>query len=536
MSLLLSSLDEDRIIFREEMKRNQNRKTLSLRNNWKWRINEKTNSEIENTIYKSFAVFKDSISQIVLSANDEINDKIVQNLHNDYYQINSILNLTSRINKGTVFSLDLRNLIENLPQQLELFSDIPRFNLNESDVVFGNSVFQNISTSSHNSAIRLRLLKSRNRIKYNFYSELGIRSDRLKQNLSAVNNADSEDALSNLSHLSNSNLSLGSNLVFRKGKFQYNNTFELKYQNFSLTENINDSYIYPKIAGAFAYAVNRNSNFVFNYFYDISFPSINEVFNSYLFNDFRYLQLGSDEFFSQRIFILDLLYYYENKVSFWEFKANTLYKVNSRDFYQDLILDEFFQVARILPGPSTDAVEADLLFAKFFPYISSRFGLELSANRIKLFNALNDNILRENILTALKYKFTVGTSFQMPVNFFGDFQIRTDTYETEIIADTQSFQGMNSFYQTSLVIKGDTPPFYFSFKYQHHWLLGNDFNIVSTNLVYKPEGKKYELALTGKNLTNNRFFNQFQQDDISFRGLQFGLLPRMILLGFNLSF
>lgn len=179
---------------------------------------------------------------------------------------------------------------------------------------------------------------------------------------------------------------------------------------------------------------------------------------------------------------------------------------------------------------------ANFNIEKYLPFLQSTFKLSGNYSRSNYKNIINQSDLRNNQLDIYLLSFYGKTALNSPINFQNEMKILHMNAKTENMkVSFQNTQIVNSF---KILVKPDSSWFgsisldYFQPSTQHP----NEYYFVDAMIRYHSPNKIWGFSLTGKNLSNNRFFEEIYVSDYSRASSLQSLNRAYVVAGMSFSF
>lgn len=179
---------------------------------------------------------------------------------------------------------------------------------------------------------------------------------------------------------------------------------------------------------------------------------------------------------------------------------------------------------------------ANLNVEKYTPFLQSTYKISGNYSVSEYKNIINNSELRNNKLNSLFLNFYCKTAFDFPINFQNELKL--------FHSFSKSNNSENSFKNTvinnSFKILVKPNRFWFgslSFDYfQPSTQNPNEYYFLDAMVRYISPNKIWEFKLTGKNLTNNKFFEEIYVSDFYKSNSTQSLNRAFVLAGLSFSF
>jgi len=404
----------------------------------------------------------------------------------------------------------------------------------------------NIELDSQNSAYRKNSFQSKigfigyhKWFKYNIITGFNHFYSKLNSLLSSAQNDYNASLNNNMSYTVNSayvfpkasinfkkgNLKLGINIQHNTLTYQDKiNELEVDEIDFIFSPNLNFTYKFSK-------KINAN----ISYSYNELLPEENKLYSNIIQTNFRSFSSN----------IVDLRYIKTNQVS-TKFKYSDFYKrttitlegnylFNEGNYFSQALVNQDVTVSSNFYNPAFNRnYNARLTYESYFHFIRSTIKLDTFYAIILDKNIVNNSELRDLKNRNLQFSFTIRSGFKSKFNFenISDFErneFKVSDQTNKIISFRNQFKTIyklnENLYSNTILsfISPDTSN-------------TADYTFLDTELVFRPSDKNFQVALVGKNLTNNKRFETISVDDYSRSILTYNLIERYVLLKGSFSF
>ncbi len=317
------------------------------------------------------------------------------------------------------------------------------------------------------------------------------------------------------------------------GKLGFHQLFnKLEFDAFS--ENQSPFFINPSIG--LDWKINDKNKITSSYSYNTTNARILDVYNDYVFTNFRSFSKGTGTFNQLNASTLLLNYQLGN----WSdrFFANTFVFYNKNfDFFSSntLINQNFTQSERIVIK-DRELLSISSKFDYYFKKISSNLKLDVGYSKSNYKNIINNSNLREVKSNSYNYGLELRSGFKGFFNYHIGTKWNTNKIETSTInnsfTDNVSFLDLSFVFNDKFNIQFQTECYFFGSLDKEN----NTYYFLDFDARYTIKKNKLTLALTGKNLFNTETFRTFSISDISTSTTEFRLLERFVLLKMEYRF
>lgn len=443
-------------------------------------------------------------------------------------------NIIHRANKNQAIEAVFLYNFSKAPQKLNMapgtiFDDSTNILLESQ-----NSVFQKNSLES-----KIALIGHKNWLKYNISSGFNHFYSKLNSLLSSNQNEYNTSLNNDMKYAVNSfymfpkasinfdkgNLKLGINI-------QYNIlTYEDKINTTRI--NKNDFIFAPDLS--FTYRFTRKTNLNLSYSYNELLPQEDRLYSNIIQTNFRSFSSN----------VVDLRYIKTNQLSsklkYQDFYKRTTisleckYLISEGNYFNQTLINENITVNSSFYNPALNRSYSALLsYESYFHFIKSTLKLDAYYAIILDKNIVNNSELRDLTNRNLQLSFTIRSGFKSKFNFENISNIERNDFEVSnqsnnIIALNNQFKAtykINKSFFSNTKLSYISPDISSSINYM----------FLETELVFRPENKNYQIALVGKNLTNNKKFETVFVNDYNRSTSSYNLIERYVLLSASFSF
>lgn len=329
---------------------------------------------------------------------------------------------------------------------------------------------------------------------------------------------------------------------FRFGNLTIKPTAQLKAYSWHRKENLSEINI-NKTRFVFApsifmnYKLNDVMRLFATYNHDELPLSENNLYTGYVLNSSRSItrNLFSDEF--QKNHSALLAYGIHDMYNQFSLNASLNYSEQKNNFFartnvtENLTSIEYF----FLPEGNRN-YGANLNVEKYIPLLETTFRIGGNYSRSEYKNVVNNSSLRSNFSDFFLFNFYGKTAFDIPVNFQNELKLLHSISKSD--NSVNSFQNTTINNSFKILVKPNR--YWFgsvSFDYfQPSTQNPNEYYFLDLMIRYQSPNKIWEFSLTGKNLTNNKFFEEIHVSDFYKSNSMQSLNRAFVLAGMSFSF
>ena len=328
----------------------------------------------------------------------------------------------------------------------------------------------------------------------------------------------------------------------RLGKLSIKPSIEIKNYIWERNENslnqypTNNRFIFaPSLS--LNYKLNDVMRLFANYNYDEKPPQETNLYSGYVLTSNRSItrNLFSDEF--QKSHAASLSYGIYDLYNQFSLTASLNYSEQKNNYFsmtnvsENLTSTDYF----FLPEGNKN-YGGNLNVEKYIPSLQTTFKIGGNYAVSEYKNIVNNSDLRSNKMNSLYIHLYGKTAFDFPINFQNELKITN--FNSKSNNEFEKFKNTTINNSFKILVKPDR--FWFgsiSLDYfQTSTQSPNEYYFLDTMIRYRTPNKIWEFTLTGKNLTNNKFFEEiYVSDYYNSTSLQ-GLNRAYLIFGLSFSF
>ncbi|WP_456438990.1 carboxypeptidase-like regulatory domain-containing protein [Psychroserpens sp.] len=483
-----------------------------------WEYNGSLNIENTRFINKSY---NNSIQQLGRLQSESLNT-----FHN--------FSIVSRTNKNTAIKGILQYNFSKAPQKL-MISPETIFDSNSNiELESQDSEFKKNSLQS-----KIALIVKKNWFKYNISTGFNHFYSKFNSLLSSTQNEYNASLNNNMSY------SVSSAYIFPKASINFNKGnlklgVNLQYNTLSYQDKINEieldeiGIVFAPNLG-FSYNFSNKINAQISYSYNELLPEEDKLYSNIIQTNFRSFSSN----------IVDLRYIKTNQLStkfkYYDFFRRTTitlecnYLFNKGNYFSQADVNENITVNSTFYSPAFNRKYNLLLsYESYFHFIRSTLKLNTYYAIILDKNIVNNSELRDVKSKKLQFSFTIRSGFKSNLNFENISNIERNDFEysNQTNKITSIRNQFKTIYRLSESLYSNTILSFISPD------ISNTINytFLDSELVFMPLDKNFQVALVGKNLTNNKRFETISVNDYSRSIVSYNLIERYVLLRVSFSF
>ena len=453
---------------------------------------------------------------------------------NDFFW-NNKLHITSKLGSNKAFQFVSVFSRNNAPQEFTTFGN---FFTSEN---INNSYFQFSEYRKENYENYLVFLEKKGNIKYALTAGVNYNRNPF-QSFLLENEIDVVDFKNDFVY-KKTNYFSNFSLVYKKKAWKIEPSLSVSYIDQSLKDNsdigVNNKKeslrIEPSLKAI--YNINSVSKLNFSGSYEQNTPEENYLFSNGVLTDNRTIRNNIVSLELQKLQSYNLAYRLNDLYNNIDARVIIGYERREKSYLSDLEVTPNFTAITHFQSPINldnrfinGAIERYVRFVQTTLKLSSQYTIS------EFKNFVNQSDLRDG--ESKNYSGTVfaKTAFRFLVNFENSF-----TYTiTNFSIDDQLSNSNNSIKNSFKTIVKPTKGWLFTFTYDYfkpNTKSNKDFSFLDVSLKYKPKNIKWISGrFIGKNLLDNRVFEQIENSDFSTTIYQSNLIPRYYLLSMDFNF
>lgn len=437
---------------------------------------------------------------------------------------------TRRLSDKNALQILLMQSSNNIPQNYFLSPSARDSLINLSDTQLSNDRKEVIN-------LQPTLLGSNDKSKYSFTIGGSLEKSLFHSNLMISDNIDK----------------LKNDFIYKKHSLYNKGSVELNLGNWKIFPSYTLSYLQQELRNDFQ---NTNKNIVI---FEPSF-SLRYRFNSssgiLLRSNYTQKPFSEEYFFDKPIYVsnrmtikniptlalqktssVGLIYLINNLYEQFRLNLGISYLKSEGNYLPNIYINENITQMEYFYFPkSNQSTNFSFLIEKYIPTFQSTIRLKSNYAIATYNNIVNNSDLRHNYSHLLSSELFIKTAFDTKINFENVFTFGLTTSKS-INSQKISNSSLNNSFK--VIIKPNKKWFFIT---NTDYFLPNTNNTIGglffldTTLRYTPITKTYELSLTGKNITNNKYFTQLSTSDFSLNSFKTNLISRYVILNVTYNF
>lgn len=493
-------------------------------------INNKTSLEVD-------LVYQNGRKNINTNLNFNelaINEILSQN--NERFDTKSIL--THKLSKTKVLVASARYIFEEKPQTYSadnfFFQDLfPDSN--------ATAIAQNSSNIMQFAGFETHFL-NRDQNNNLFEAKVGytFREDRLKTQFSTI---EEDNSIFKPSEY-------GNNLLYSTGDFYATTKYKANFKSLSVivnldfhqllnnfnSNNINERnssfYINPSLS--LGYKFNDNNKISLRFQNNLTNTRLINVFENFVLTNYRGFNKGLGNFDQVNASSWSLNYALGKWTNKFFANFSAMYIKNHDFFSTNSIVTQSYSQTNTIVVKDREMLMLNGTTDRYFEFLQSNLKILVNYTKSNFKNSVNNEELREVNSNNYSYGFELRSAFDGLFNYHTG--IKWDTFLIETTTrfkntNSTSFLDVNFNFSDQLNSSLKTEHFYFG-----NLDTNNSYTFIDFETKYKFKKRDITLTLAGKNLMNNRSFNEVFISDINTSVQSYRILPRFILLGLDFRF
>lgn len=506
----------------------------------------KTPTQYRGDLELKLITSKSSLLEYDISLRDEdikTDRSIFSNQENDFMSVlkstssflKQQLQYTNRITSKKAIQISLFQSTNSLNQNYKITPSV--FELPEV-----NSDFQKNNSKKEYTDFKVSLLAARNNDNYSFILGGSNNNELFVSTLSSENDADTfliEVGANDLEYKKNEVYTLGS-YNWKLGKFKFTPNYSFRFLHQNLTFNENNSSIDTNVfifepSLNLSYRINRISSFNVVAGFNKNTNSLQYLFSNNVLINNRLIIKNMPDLTLQKNQTYGISYekndlYNQLEMSFGAnyLKQKGNFFTNSQIDSNSITLENFF-----LPE-NTESFDFNFNFSKLIPVLKTTIKLNSFYSVYNFKNIINNSDLRNNTSNYIRNEIFLKTAFNYKVNFENTTIYNYQETKSVNLFKNASFENkFKIIFKPSKQIFGALTIDYFI---PNLAIKSNDYTFIGSKIWYKPKDKSWEMSLSGTNLANIKYFEQFNTSDVSKSSYRINLLNRFVILNFSYNF
>lgn len=447
------------------------------------------------------------------------------------------LTYTNKVSERQALQLIAKHTFNELPQQISyspaVFEPITYF-----------SNYQSSGYRKENLFILANLLGSRSKGKYVLTAGTEFRNIKFSSDLTGQsnNNNVSVNGFQNKFEYKQSSLYLNGNYKFQYKMFRFTPAIKLSSLHQDLANKISNipsdtNTILFEPSLSIVYKLNNISAFFLSSGYNQN-PFTEDYFvNNPVFISTRVIKENDFNFHIQKSKTINLFYFVNNLFKQFQLNIGANYSVNEGNYFSNIFIQQTnTRLLYFFLPENNKLLSLNFMIEKYLPFLqgTTRFRSDYSRNLYK--NIVNNSSLRNNVSDGIINELFFKTAFDGKINFENTFRHRL----VKSVADG-GFQFKNqSIHNNFQIITKPSKRLFILFSTDYY--LPNliqkkqEYLFLDADFSYQTKNKIYDFRFKARNITNNKYFTQFDINDFSTSIFQTNLLQRHFLISVSRNF
>lgn len=474
-----------------------------------------------------------------INTNLNFNDLLINetlNQNNERFDAKTIF--THKLSKSEVLVSSARYLYEDRPQTYTADNFLFQELFPDSDA---SAVAQNSNNTMQFAGFETHYLsRANNNNLFEVKAGYAYREDRLKSQFNLIEENNSINQPPDYSN----------NLKYRTGDFYATSKYKANFKSFSIIANLDfhqiinnfestltddqttSFYINPSISLGYKFDDNNNLNLRFQN--NITNTSLINAFENFVLTNYRGFNKGLERFDQISASAWTLNYTLGKWTNKFFANFNAMYIKNHDFFSTNSVVTPNYTLSNTIVVKDREMLMFNGTTDRYFEFLQSNFKVLLTFTKSNFKNSVNSEELRQVNSENYSYGFELRSAFDGLFNYhlgskWDTFIINTTTRFNN--TNNVSFIDLNFNFSDQLNSSLKTEHFYFG-----NLDSNKSYTFIDFETKYKFKSRDVTLSLTGKNLLNNRTFNEVFISDISASTQSYQILPRFILLGLDFRF
>jgi hypothetical protein len=500
------------------------KKPLMYRGDLEIKSNISKNSLLE---YK-LKISQEKINTAINALQNEINSYESRLESRDDY-LNQSLLFTQKISAKEALQISLTHTINNIPQNYYL---LPSFY--DTGAYLSDRQLSNFKKEALN--LKAILLKSKAKNKFTLILGSDFEKNRFNSDLYVTTN----EATNRIDDFSNNflnekrNTYFTSTYAYNARKWRISAAATLSYLQQQLNDEAQgknrDAVIFePNIS--IAYKINSTATVKAGASYNQKPFSEEYLFTNPVYTSNRFINSNIPVLEFQKTYQISLAYIIRDLYHQFFFNIGISHSINEGNYFANILLNENSTQTRYFYLPEGNTfTNLDFSIQKYVSFLESNVRLTSNYTISNYKNIVNNSDLRNNYNQFIFSELFIKTGFDIKINFENSLNHRINIAESQGNSKITNTSFNNTF---KIIIKPAERWFFITSADYYLPDFSNkkeDFLFVDATLQFSPKNKRYNFYMTGKNLTNVKYFTQTNVADFSRSYFQANLLSGYILL------
>ena len=332
-----------------------------------------------------------------------------------------------------------------------------------------------------------------------------------------------------------SDIFLGLHYKILTGKFTFTpgvslHSYNMTNEQLGTSNNQNFFRALPDLLAI--YQIKKAESLTYNFSYTNNFTDINQLSEGYVFSNYNSLTKGNRTLENATAKVHSLRYFKYNMFSFENITAFATYSKRLEAIKTRAIFNGVNQTSSPFNSDFADeTLSGNGSYGRsFLRNYKASFGVNLNWSK---FNNIQNNVFTTNESFTQSYTLKASTNFKKMPNLELGYNAVKNDYNNSTFYTEKPFAKLDYFFLKSF-------SFVTEYEFYHYYnnakTINNEYDLLSTSLIYQKSGSKLEYKVSGTNLLNTTSLNDDSFSQFSTRTSQYTVQPRYIIfsLKYNL--
>ena len=332
-----------------------------------------------------------------------------------------------------------------------------------------------------------------------------------------------------------SDIFLGLHYKILTGKFTFTpgvslHSYNMTNEQLGTSNNQNFFRALPDLLAI--YQIKKAESLTYNFSYTNNFTDINQLSEGYVFSNYNSLTKGNRTLENATAKVHSLRYFKYNMFSFENITAFATYSKRLEAIKTRAIFNGVNQTSSPFNSDFADeTLSGNGSYGRsFLRNYKASFGVNLNWSK---FNNIQNNVFTTNESFTQSYTLKASTNFKNMPNLELGYNAVKNDYNNSTFYTEKPFAKLDYFFLKSF-------SFVTEYEFYHYYnnakTINNEYDLLSTSLIYQKSGSKLEYKVSGTNLLNTTSLNDDSFSQFSTRTSQYTVQPRYIIfsLKYNL--
>lgn len=280
------------------------------------------------------------------------------------------------------------------------------------------------------------------------------------------------------------------------------------------------------------YQLKKSETLTYNFSYTNNFTDINQLAEGFIFSNYNSLTKGSRLLENATAQVHSLRYFKYNMFNFENITAVASYSKRVDAIKTSAVFNGVNQTSSPFNSDFADeTLSGNGSYGRsFLKNYKASFGASLNWSK---FNNIQNNVFSTNESFTQNYTFKASTNYKNMPNLELGYNIVTNDYNNTTFYTEKPFARLDYFFLNSFSFVAEYELYHY---YNNAKTVNNEYDFLSSSLIYQKKGSKLEYKVSGTNLLNTTSLNDDSFTQFATRTSQYTVQPRYLIfsLKYNL--